>query len=1023
MASSITHKFNCAVPDGPDAAIVRPSNWNDNHDLTIEAPDVSVTTTGFSGIFDNTTDFDTVQKCLDAVDDVARAGMYFVADASALAVFDTAILVEGNEVYQQDMNIWYEWDGSAFIYSIKNKVNRFNVPDTQLLNTLTDNLKMNGVALSPSPAPYWDSEGIRGGCPIQKIDSTYYMLHNGWNSYITNGTNVQRHFHVGLATSTDLMTWTKYGTEPIISDSILPPGCEWIFADDIFYENSTYYMFCQCRKTGSLIGDANGYQEHYYTSTDLLTWTYGGFLFDGQTLGITQTLVPELEYEFAVVTNASVVKHDNIYYCKVDLPLAIPANLNGFLLDISQILLKSTSLTSGWELCLDPDGTINFILNPRHDDYYTTSLTNASCMGGKLIQYNGYILHLTQIAALYNGTPTSTGYSLGMSINGNPLGPYTLASRPFYDTHDYFVESNNPYYVEQGVAGSTPYLHIFGNFTLSDGKVHLIKFDNRHNTSNRIDDGVTIYDRPVTDQLACFDYYGSIVHKDLTTDQLIIYDANNNVPIGLSTTADSAVSNGLFIEKTSVAGKSVLVLDVYGGSPGIVTRRANGTKTSPTQILNTNQIFSFASRPWLSDTASFATSANANVSIFATEDITSTSRGCGIQLTTTPNGSAAPLAAAIIGQDQSLTVYGQIESTVNGFKFPDDTIQTTAAEFKFSETVDITAVTPTYAYFIVTAAYFGKLLNIDAPILLPDIQTGDDGKILAIYNSGTNTRRVTANSTEPIYINGDVATYPSNYFDLPTKESCILVADNANNWQCIGRDYAKSTTDLSTAVLLAGRATPQTIAFGTAESATTGYLTSTSNATKGSYALNAAGTLVVNEANARLELGLASPAISTRRLHVQGASANDSGIRQYRTDASASNGGCPIDCIINDGAAMAAGDRLGFIVYQGAEDSSNTIVTGCIVDVYTTEAWDSTHNGTEYRISTVGTGVDGSTAANRTVKLKITGRGNISLPNQTVPASATAAGEAGEVVVTDGYIYLCTATNTWKRWATNFASW
>ncbi len=55
--------------------------------------------------------------------------------------------------------------------------------------------------------------------------------------------------------------------------------------------------------------------------------------------------------------------------------------------------------------------------------------------------------------------------------------------------------------------------------------------------------------------------------------------------------------------------------------------------------------------------------------------------------------------------------------------------------------------------------------------------------------------------------------------------------------------------------LLSGRATPQTIAFGTAASATAGYLTSTSHATKGSYSLNAAGTIVVDELNARIGIG------------------------------------------------------------------------------------------------------------------------------------------------------------------------
>ncbi len=61
--------------------------------------------------------------------------------------------------------------------------------------------------------------------------------------------------------------------------------------------------------------------------------------------------------------------------------------------------------------------------------------------------------------------------------------------------------------------------------------------------------------------------------------------------------------------------------------------------------------------------------------------------------------------------------------------------------------------------------------------------------------------------------------------------------------------------------LLAGRATPQALAFGNAASAATGYLTSTSDPTKGKYFLNAAGTITVDELNTRLGIGTANPSV------------------------------------------------------------------------------------------------------------------------------------------------------------------
>lgn len=61
--------------------------------------------------------------------------------------------------------------------------------------------------------------------------------------------------------------------------------------------------------------------------------------------------------------------------------------------------------------------------------------------------------------------------------------------------------------------------------------------------------------------------------------------------------------------------------------------------------------------------------------------------------------------------------------------------------------------------------------------------------------------------------------------------------------------------------ILAGRATPQTIAFGTASGATAGFITSTSHATKGSYGLTAAGTIIIDELNSRIGIGVTPTAI------------------------------------------------------------------------------------------------------------------------------------------------------------------
>src|SRR5215831_439578 len=43
-AKSLKHKFSCGVADGSDSTLIRPSNWNDDHDLWLGYRAVGVTT-------------------------------------------------------------------------------------------------------------------------------------------------------------------------------------------------------------------------------------------------------------------------------------------------------------------------------------------------------------------------------------------------------------------------------------------------------------------------------------------------------------------------------------------------------------------------------------------------------------------------------------------------------------------------------------------------------------------------------------------------------------------------------------------------------------------------------------------------------------------------------------------------------------------------------------------------------------------------------------------------------------------
>jgi len=61
-----------------------------------------------------------------------------------------------------------------------------------------------------------------------------------------------------------------------------------------------------------------------------------------------------------------------------------------------------------------------------------------------------------------------------------------------------------------------------------------------------------------------------------------------------------------------------------------------------------------------------------------------------------------------------------------------------------------------------------------------------------------------------------------------------------------------------------------------------------------------------------------------------------------------------------------------------------------------------------------------NTTANNQGWLLIRGS-TIRLKEQRTPSSSSADGYAGEIVADSNYIYVCTATNTWKR--TSLSSW
>jgi hypothetical protein len=102
------------------------------------------------------------------------------------------------------------------------------------------------------------------------------------------------------------------------------------------------------------------------------------------------------------------------------------------------------------------------------------------------------------------------------------------------------------------------------------------------------------------------------------------------------------------------------------------------------------------------------------------------------------------------------------------------------------------------------------------------------------------------------------------------------------------------------------------------------------------------------------------------------------------TAASASTAGAGFQFYSDDGAAMAAGDRLGFLTFGGAKDNTHLMISGAVINGYAAENWTPTAQGTYISILTTSIG---TTGAAKTAKLIVNADGTITVGDSALPAS------------------------------------
>ena len=218
MAITVKHKFVSAIPDDTDATVVRPSNWNDDHDLTGTIPVANggtgaSTLTGY--VYGNGTSAMTASTTVPSTD-ITGLGTMSTQNANAVAV--TGGTVNG-----------------ATIGATTASTGAFTYISTSSSTSTTPTLSFNG-----SNAPYAAGATISGS----------YLQHLLQNKSGTTGASTN------YVLSNDLGTDSTYYGEFGMNSSVFSSGTP----SDFFSLNNGIYF--SGHDGDVTIGSGNGYKTY-----------------------------------------------------------------------------------------------------------------------------------------------------------------------------------------------------------------------------------------------------------------------------------------------------------------------------------------------------------------------------------------------------------------------------------------------------------------------------------------------------------------------------------------------------------------------------------------------------------------------------------------------------------------------------------------------------------------------------------------------------------------------------------------
>ncbi len=471
-------------------------------------------------------------------------------------------------------------------------------------------------------------------------------------------------------------------------------------------------------------------------------------------------------------------------------------------------------------------------------------------------------------------------------------------------------------------------------------------------------------------------------------------------------------------EYTSTGTSNIMsVFDVYGDIVRFMARSANGTEATPTKKLADDVLFAFGARGHTgSGWPSFATAQMQ----FQAEENMDTGLGTNIRFLTTAAGNpaiSAPTLALKInsGQRSIFSTNGAYSDDGTSRVQVDGTVKATAFAGDGSGLTGIGS-----AVNLASIAAGGTVSCDNTIVTITSGAAGADttlpadciaGKILTVKNSSGAAQDIIAAS-------GYIDDTPGLEWRIPSAGTGQFISEGTTlGWQAV--KHPIPDCDNATTSKLLYDVTTNTYTCGTDQTGSGIAVNDTSVTISDTGTGSSITTTVDNVPAAIFSASTYGIGTITPQKGVDIYGGVDTREFMVRREKTLASGGGLVYLFHNnaksgpDFVLPSAADRLGGLVFgsfSGTESAATARNGGAILAYAEDEYVGGTDHSTNIRFET--TPVDSATRAER---LRIQADGKLRMSNQSAPATTTTACTAGTFTFVNDYLYLCTATDTWKR--------